>query len=77
MLEKWQCSQHRIRTVRRRIYAAHLTVYRGILEPLEQAEIDAFPNAFVTYPPNRAGLTLLLRPSRVIGTLLDFPSSIR
>jgi hypothetical protein len=50
MLEKWQCSQHRIRTVRLRIYAAHLTVYRGILEPLEQVEIDAFPTAFVTSP---------------------------
>jgi hypothetical protein len=48
MLEKWQCSQHRMRTVRRRIYAAHLTVYRGILEQLEQVEIDAFPTAFVT-----------------------------
>jgi hypothetical protein len=48
MLEKWQCSQHRMRTVRRRIYAAHLTVYRGILEPLEQVEIDVFPTAFVT-----------------------------
>jgi len=48
MLEKWQCSQHRMRTMRRRIYAAHLTVYRGIIEQLEQVEIDAFPTAFVT-----------------------------
>jgi hypothetical protein len=52
MLEQWQCSQHRMRTphrtVRRRIYAAHLTACRGILEQLEQVEIDAFPTAFVT-----------------------------
>ena len=48
MLEKWQCSQHRMRTVRQRIYAAHITVYRGIIEQLEQVEIDAFPTAFVT-----------------------------
>jgi hypothetical protein len=48
MLEKWQCSQHRMRTVRRRNYAGHLTVYRGILEHLEQVEIDPFPTAFVT-----------------------------
>jgi hypothetical protein len=48
MLEHWQCSQHRMRTVRRRNYAAHLTVYRGIIEQLEQVEIDAFPTAFVT-----------------------------
>ena len=46
MLEQWQCSQHRMRTVRRRIYAAHLTVCRGIIEQLEQVEIDAFPTAF-------------------------------
>jgi acid stress-induced BolA-like protein IbaG/YrbA len=33
--------------------AAHLTVYRGIIEQLEQVEIDAFPTAFVTVrPPN-------------------------
>jgi hypothetical protein len=38
----------RMRTKRRRIDAAHLTVYRGILEQLEQVEIDAFPTAFVT-----------------------------
>jgi hypothetical protein len=37
-----------MRTVRRRIYAAHLTVCRGIIEQLEQVEIDAFPTAFVT-----------------------------
>jgi hypothetical protein len=42
MLEQWQCAQHRMRTVRRRIYAAHLTVCRGIIEQLEQVEIDAF-----------------------------------
>jgi ribosomal protein L29 len=48
MLEQWQCAQHRMRTVRRRIYAAHLTVCRGIIEQLEQVEIDAFPTAFVT-----------------------------
>jgi hypothetical protein len=48
MLEQWQCAQHRMRTVRRRIYAAHLTVCRGITEQLEQVEIDAFPTAFVT-----------------------------
>jgi hypothetical protein len=48
MLEQWQCSQHRLRTVQRRIYAAHLTVFRGIIEQLEQVEIDAFPKAFVT-----------------------------
>jgi hypothetical protein len=48
MLEQWQCSQHRMRVVRRRIYAAHLTVCRGIIEQLEQVEIDAFPTAFVT-----------------------------
>jgi hypothetical protein len=41
-------AQHRMRTVRRRIYAAHLTVCRGIIEQLEQVEIDAFPTAFVT-----------------------------
>jgi hypothetical protein len=49
MLEQWQCAQHRMRTVRRRIYAAHLTVCRGIIEQLEQVEIDAFPTAFVTF----------------------------
>jgi hypothetical protein len=48
MLEQWQCAQHRMRTVRRRIYAAHLTVCRGIIEQLEQVESDAFPTAFVT-----------------------------
>jgi hypothetical protein len=48
MLEQWQCSQHRMWTVRRRIYAAHITPCRGILEQLEQVEIDAFPTAFVT-----------------------------
>jgi hypothetical protein len=48
MLEQWQCSPHRMRAVRRRIYAAHLTVCRGIIEQLEQVEIDAFPTAFVT-----------------------------
>ena len=48
MLEQWQCSQHHMRTMRRRIYAAHLTVYRGIIEQLEQVEIDAFPTALVT-----------------------------
>ena len=48
MVEQWQCSQHRMRTVRRRNYAAHLTVYRGIIEQLEQVEIDVFPTAFVT-----------------------------
>jgi hypothetical protein len=37
-----------MRAVRRRIYAAHLTVCRGIIEQLEQVEIDAFPTAFVT-----------------------------
>ena len=47
MLEQWQCSQHRMRTVRRRIYAAHLTVCRGIIEQLEQVEIDAFPTSSV------------------------------
>jgi hypothetical protein len=40
-----------MRTVRRRIYAAHLTVCRGIIEQLEQVEIDAFPTAFVTISP--------------------------
>jgi hypothetical protein len=49
MLEQWQCSPHRMRAVRRRIYAAHLTVCRGIIEQLEQVEIDAFPIAFVTW----------------------------
>jgi hypothetical protein len=44
MLEQWQCSPHRMRAVRRRIYAAHLTVCRGIIEQLEQVEIDAFPH---------------------------------
>jgi hypothetical protein len=34
-------------TVRRRIYAAHLTVYRGITEQLEQVEIHAFPTACI------------------------------
>jgi hypothetical protein len=48
MLEQWQCPQHRMRAVRRRNYAAHLRLYRGILEQLEQVEIDAFPTAFVT-----------------------------
>jgi hypothetical protein len=48
MLEQWQCAQHRMRTVLRRIYAAHLTACRVILEQLEQVEIDAFPTAFVT-----------------------------
>jgi hypothetical protein len=38
-----------MRTVRRRIYAALLTVYRGIIEQLERVEIDAFPTAFVTW----------------------------
>jgi phosphoglycolate phosphatase-like HAD superfamily hydrolase len=52
MLEQWQCAQHRMRTVRRRIYAAHLTVCRGIIEQLEQVEIDAFPTAFVTDRPS-------------------------
>jgi hypothetical protein len=36
-----------MRTVRQCIYAAHLTVCRGIIEQLEQVEIDAFPTAFV------------------------------
>jgi hypothetical protein len=48
MLEQFRCSQHRMRTVRRCIYAALLTVCRGIIEQLEHVEIDAFPTAFVT-----------------------------
>jgi hypothetical protein len=56
MLEQWQCSQHRMRTVRRRIYAAHLTACRGILEQLEQVEIDAFPTAFVICASARAAM---------------------
>jgi hypothetical protein len=44
--------------VRRRIYAAHLTVYRGIIEQLEQVEIDAFPTAFVTKAVANRGLEL-------------------
>jgi hypothetical protein len=51
MLEQWHCSQHRMRTVRRRIYAAHLTVCRGIIEQLEQVEIDTLPTTFVTRSP--------------------------
>jgi hypothetical protein len=46
-----------MRTVLRRIYAAHLTACRGILEQLEQVEIDAFPTAFVTNPPSGRGFT--------------------
>jgi hypothetical protein len=57
MLEQWRCSQHRMGTVRRRIYAAHLTVCRGIIEQLEQVEIDAFPTAFVTYTRKLKGST--------------------
>jgi hypothetical protein len=48
MLEQWRCSQHRMRTVRRRIYGAHLTSCRAIIEQLERVEIDAFPIAFLT-----------------------------
>ena len=47
MLEQWQCAQHRMRTVRRRTYAAHLTVCRSTIEQLEQVEIDAFPASLV------------------------------
>jgi hypothetical protein len=47
-LERWLCSRRRMRTVRRRIHAAHLTACRGIIEQLEPVEIDAFPTAFVT-----------------------------
>jgi hypothetical protein len=47
-----------MRTVRRRIYAAHLTVCRGIIEQLEQVEIDAFPTAFVTKVPGLHGIPL-------------------
>jgi hypothetical protein len=57
MLEQWRCSQRRMGTVRRRIYAAHLTVCRGIIEQLEQVEIDAFPTAFVTYTRKLKGST--------------------
>jgi hypothetical protein len=49
-------AQHRMRTVLRRIYAAHLTVYRDIIEQLKQVEIDAFPTAFVTNRRSSAGL---------------------
>jgi hypothetical protein len=52
-----------MRTVRRRIYAAHLTVYRGIIEQLEQVEIDAFPTAFVTKPFYRGGESDLILSS--------------
>jgi hypothetical protein len=55
VLEQWQRSQHRMRTVRRRIYAAHLTGYRGIIEQLEKVEIDAI--ALVT--------RLMTRPWRI------------
>jgi hypothetical protein len=40
----------RLRTVWRRIYAAHLTVSRRVIEQLEQVEIDAFPTEFITDP---------------------------
>jgi hypothetical protein len=69
MLEQWQCAQHRMRTVRRRIYAAHLTVCKGIIEQLEQVEIDAFPTAFVICVPLRnptfqaRRVSIHLRPS--------------
>jgi hypothetical protein len=43
MLKQWQCAQHRMTTVRRRTYAAHLTVCRSTIQQLEQVEIDAFP----------------------------------
>jgi hypothetical protein len=62
MLEQWQCSQRHMRTVLRRIYAAHLTACRGILEQLEQVEIDAFPTAFVTvllHPGTAVNFTLV------------------
>jgi hypothetical protein len=32
--------------MRRRTYAAHLTVCRSTIEQLEQVEIDAFPHQF-------------------------------
>jgi hypothetical protein len=42
--ERWRCARHGMRTVRGRIYAAHLTACRGIIKQLEQIEIDAFPH---------------------------------
>jgi hypothetical protein len=39
-LERWLFSQYRI-------HAAHLTAYRGIIEKLDQVEIDALHTAFV------------------------------
>jgi hypothetical protein len=71
MLEQWQCSQHRMRTVQRRIYAAHLTIYRGIMEQLEQVEIDAFPTAFVTYLNVRRASSYLVNP---LGTSSEYHS---
>lgn len=41
-LEQWRCSRHSMRTVRRRIFAAHVTPCRGIIGQLKQVEIDAF-----------------------------------
>jgi hypothetical protein len=58
-----------MRTVRRRIYAAHLTVCRGIIEQLEQVEIDAFPTAFVTTPHTRGHKSV----AQVCGTSLWQP----
>jgi hypothetical protein len=60
--------------VRRRIYAAHLTVCRGIIEQLEQVEIDAFPTAFVTIIPLislaediATSISSPIKPSRRVG----------
>jgi hypothetical protein len=36
-----------MRAVRQRIFVAHLTVCRGIIDQLEQVQIDAFPTASV------------------------------
>jgi hypothetical protein len=50
--------------VRRRIYAAHLTTCRGIIEQLEQVEIDTFPTALVT----ELGFDLLTQKVVLVGT---------
>jgi hypothetical protein len=74
-----KCSQHRMRTVRRRIYAAHLTVCRGLIEQLVQVEIDAFPIAFVTDGreqnlPTQTGFFAVLRKRHPLVLSSELPS---
>lgn len=58
---QWQYSRHRMRSVRRRTYAAQLTTFRSIIGQLKQVEINAFPTAVLTACRGKARLRAIPR----------------